>query len=344
MNNPSPLLDLIRTTLDRQFAKATSQVMRAIAGASLHGLMAQRLRQLEEAAQQAVAGETGLPADDPAVRALIADFETTMRRNASLVDAASGETQWAGILAAITLTKMLALPTTNAQALRLAGITWRSAGKETLGRIIQYTSSDAWKAELLKYGVTAPQRVQMLAIQGAITGRDPLAVAQDIRTVVEGMPTTQATQMLRSLQMTSYRDAQVAEQLANADILAYAIRVETLDGGTCLACWALHGTLMELGQRIDEHRNGRAIAVPVFKGQNRTITTGPARFAELQPDQKAALLGPSAWEAYQAGKVDLRDFVHHHQDPVFGSAITEASLTGLLGPAAAQRFRQQANS
>jgi len=60
-----------------------------------------------------------------------------------------------------------------------------------------------------------------------------------IRTIAENMPGYTANTLMRTLQLTSYRDATAASQNANISIIDQVIRIAALDDRTCLSCITL---------------------------------------------------------------------------------------------------------
>ena len=326
------IAEQLSRVLDKGYTAAVTPILRAIVRNLTTGIVVTRLAQVDDEANRSV-----LAADSPAFRALVVDLTLVMRRNAALVDAGGAEAQTVGLQAAAKLTRQLALPGVLDAALKQTGLAWHTPPADVLARIVQYTTSDAWRNELGAYAKMA-DRIQGIALRRMVEGRHPLAIAREVRQAVEGLPVHQANQMMRSLQLTAYRDATAAHQAANAHILDHAVRVEALDGRTCLACWSLHGEKLPLGGRPDEHRNGRAVAVGVVKGSDRSVVPGEARFAALPEAQQRDIMGHANYEAYRAGRVRLEDFAHRHDDPVFGGAVREASLKGILGEGAKEYY------
>jgi len=334
------ITDLLTRMIDRQYVQETAAVIRAIGNGSTSGLMAQRLKELDaEAARLAKLGER-LTADNPVVRALLADFETTMQANSALVNGAAGAVQQSGVNAAGVVTRQLALPGYSDVMLRAMGVQWNVPNPEAVARLVQYTNSDAWAELLAKYGNGVVQQVQLAAVRGMINGWGPLQSARELRRLVEGLPGYQANALLRTLQLTALRDAQVAHRVANRHIIQYQIRVAALDGRCCLACLALHGKEMALDERVDDHWNGRCTSIVKARWLDAPdVQSGEAWFAARSEAEQRAQMGDAAFEAWKAGKVDLRDFAQSTSDPVFGGMIREASLQGLLG-VQAQEFYQ----
>jgi hypothetical protein len=331
---------LLTGLLDRQYTQAAGAVIQAIANGSTSGLLAQRLKELDAEAARLAAEGLKLTADNPVVRALLADFETQMAANEALVNSAATAVQETGIQAGGVATRQLALPGFSDAQLQALGVTWNVPDPEAVAQVVNYANSEAWRTMIAAYGDGAPQAVLNTALRGMVEGWGPTRTAREMRALVETMPRFQANTLMRTLQLTSFRDSQVAHRIANAGILAYQIRIAALDSSTCLACVALHGKRYPLDARIDDHFNGRCTSITVLRGQEPPdITSGEDWFNARTPQQQRDQMGGAMFEAWQAGAVKLSDIPQTDSDPVFGGMIREASLKGLLGQDAQQYYQ-----
>lgn len=99
----------------------------------------------------------------------------------------------------------------------------------------------------------------------------------------------------------------------------------------CLSCIALHGTLLPVGARVVDHWNGRCYGKPLVRGRPRpSVTPGTVWFDEQPEERQRLIAGAAAHDLLTSGKASLIDFVHHHDDPVFGEAINQASVKAVL--------------
>lgn len=328
---------LIDQLLDKGYTRATAQTIRAIVRNSTTGVIETRLAAFEaEAARLQAAGQP-MTRDNAHYRALIADFETALRRDAALIDASAERVQRVGLDAAKTLTRQLALPGVSDQQLQVLGVQWNTPDPDAIARIAEYTTRPAWQAQLDRYAKGAAQAVQDTALRTIVEGRNPLTVAREVRRMVEGLPARQANNLMRTLQLTAYRDATAMHQLANADILSHQVRIASLDRRCCMACIALHGTKLPLGQRILDHHQGRCTAIAVTTFRQRNIQSGEAWFAGQPEAIQRQYMGNAAYEAWQAGQITLQDFPQEYEDPTFGRMLRAASVKGMLGDGA-KRF------
>lgn len=330
--NPSALL---ATLLDTGYSQATAGVIAAIAQETERGPLAERLKQLEQRAEELDQADELLPAEDATLRALLADLGDSLEKGAILIAAVSPLLEGLGINAAGQYVRQISLPGVSDQQLAGIGVRWNNPDPEALNAVVNYTNSDAWAALLKKYGDIEAQ-VRAIALDGIAGGRGALAIARDLREAIESLPASQANTLMRTLQMQSFKEATALNQVANADILEpETIRIAALDDRTCMSCVALHGTRLPLGATVDDHWNGRCTSITIVKGlPPPDVQTGEDWFANRTEDQQREQMGNAAYEAWKAGAISLQDFPERHTDALFGEMITKASLKGMLGRAA----------
>lgn len=318
--------ELVGRLLDRGYAQATAATLRAIAASTSSGLISQRLNELDTEVARLVERGERLTPDNPVLRALLADLDGVLARDATRIDVAAEDVQVNGAQVGSDATRQLALPGLNDGALAQIGIRWNVVNPDALNAAVGFTTSPAWQNELSRYADVIADTVRNQAIRGIVEGWGPLRTARAIRAITQGLPASYANTMMRTLQLQSYRDASALSQRANANIISHQIRVGTLDGRICMACLALHGTRLDVGERVQDHHNGRCIGVPIVRGVERTVVTGVDYWASLPPERQRAIAGDAAYEAIRAGRVELRDFVQTYVDPVYNEMIREASL------------------
>jgi hypothetical protein len=141
--------------------------------------------------------------------------------------------------------------------------------------------------------------------------------------------------------MRAYREVTRQSYLANQDVVAGWIWYSALDKRTCPACWAMHGTVHDLSETLDDHPNGRCVMVPLTRPWQAlgvsaapetlaAVPRGVDLFAALRPEQQARILGPRAYRAYADGLVRLEQFVGRRYDPRWGSMRYARSLRSIL--------------
>ncbi len=270
MTQPGSLSALVSGLLDRGYEQATAATLHAVASSVQSGRIAQRLAELDAESTRLAAVGQRLQPDNPVLRALTADLDTALRQAGRGVDAGAAAAQSAGVQAAGQVVRALALPGVSDEALRTVGVGWNVPDPEAVNALIGYVNSDGWAEAIARYPDLVLETVQHQALLGMIEGWGAERTAREIRRMAQGVPLAQANNLLRTVQLQSFRDASALHQLANADILTEQIRIAALDDRCCLACIALHGTRLPLGERIVDHHQGRCL-VP---GQKVTTARG----------------------------------------------------------------------
>lgn len=333
-------LDLVNNLLDRGYTQATEQVIQAMTRNHENGILEQRLKEFEaEAARLGTEGKA-LTADNAVFRALMADFETTLKRDAGLMDAASPDVQASGVGVGGTAARELSLPGLNDAQLATLGIGWNRPDPEAINQVVNYVNTPAWRNELDTFGEDLLDSAAQVVVGGIASGQSPLATARELRAVIGDLSFWKANNLLRTVQLTSYRDAMSLYYQANSDILEKQIRVGTLDGRICLCCLALHGTEMAVGERVDDHHHGRCASIGIVKGREWSVRSGQDYYNSLSEAQQIDLAGYANWNALKNGAVSLNDFVQGYTDPVFGQMFREASLKSILGNGAGDYYKR----
>lgn len=170
------------------------------------------------------------------------------------------------------------------------------------------------------------------ALLEAITlGYNPRKTAGILRRVF-GVNLTDALRTVRTAQLWSYREANRATYLANADVVEGWIWHAELDDRVCASCLAMHGSIHPLDEPLNDHHNGRCAMLPVVKGLPPVSDqTGEAWFNEQDEATQRRLLGPGKYEAWTEGKFDFSALSTTHTDDVYGQMRIEATLKELLG-------------
>lgn len=320
------LADQITTLLDRGYEAAVGAVLRAITASVNAGIVAQRLNELQAEAVRLDAAGQRLSRDNPVLRALTADLQPVLRRDSMRLDAGGGDAQLAGVNAAAQLTRGLTLAGVSDGQLRQIGIRWNIPSAESVNAAVGFVQSPAWAQAVDRYSGAVLETIQNQAIRGMVEGWNPLHTAREITRITRSFPTAAANNLMRTLQLTSYREATAIHQRANAAILVEQIRIAALDDRCCLACIALHGTRLPPGERVNDHHMGRCLSIAVIRGRPREVQTGEQWFNSLPEARRLAIAGPAAFDLLASGRARLRDFVQPYSDPIFGEMIRQASV------------------
>ena len=335
------LSQLVAQLLDRDYKREALPVLRAIARTTQSGQIAQRMKELDtEVTRLVAAGEKRLRPDNPVLRTLLRDLNSTMRGNVLLVDGVAGGLQESGMVAAPQVQRAMATAGMNPRTAAAVRAAWNVPDPEAVARVTGYAGSDAWGKLLRDYGKAVPRTIADQAVRGMVQGWGPGRTARRVRELVETMPAHQAATLMRTLQLTSYRDATAVAQQVNRDIARRVVRIATLDQRTCLSCVSAHGAVLwdsEAGgpvKRVNDHHNGRCTSVVIVKGRVTAIRSGEDWFNGLpaaRRNELAALRSsPGKREALERGEATLRDFRQPYRDEVFGEMLGEASLSDAL--------------
>lgn len=203
------------------------------------------------------------------------------------------------------------------------------------------------------YGEYVASAVQEHLLRGIAAGQGPNTIAARLqKNLLEGLGTglTSALTTIRTAQIKSYQIANHATYLANSNIVNGWVWWAALDNNTCLSCVAQHGTVHDLDETLDDHHNGRCAPIPQtvsyrdlgldIDEPRPEIETGAEWFKKQSAATQREMMGGATYRAYQAGRVDVRDFSRRYDDPVYGELLREASLKDILGKAA-QEFYQR---
>lgn len=213
-----------------------------------------------------------------------------------------------------------ALANTEAVARAAAGpvpagvsLSWRSLPSEAFEAFIGFASNDSPLSKLLsEFAGEEPENIFRAVAEGIARGDNPRAVAARLTGAVSSsrarLETICRTEMLRAA-----REATRRTYMENADIVRGYRRLSAADSRTCIACWALHGSLTPLAEVMPTHPNCRCVAVPEIRSwaeitgdanlpdTREPMLSGEELFAGLSPQVQAEVLGPARFELYQNG-------------------------------------------
>lgn len=329
---------LVTRLIKDKAADLARPVIAAITGRSLGAALQKRLDDLDTRAQELAESGEQLTPDDPAMIALLAELDKAMLANGRAINGAAENTQYQGLIAGRDVGSGLTiLGAGGEETLASIGISWNTVSTDAIRALANLVGTDAWRDGLGRYGASVTNDILALFIRGV----NPLEASRLIREKVEGLPAAYANNMLRTLFLTMSRRGVHATFLANADIIEYQIRLATLDTRVCMSCIALHGTRLEPGEELQDHHQGRCVAIAKLIGVPApNIRTGEDWFNGLSADEQQKRMGIGAYYAWQDGAIQLRDFVHPYQDALFGPMLREASLKEMLGPVAKAYYQR----
>lgn len=165
-------------------------------------------------------------------------------------------------------------------------------------------------------------------IAGLTLGQNPRETARQVRRAF-GTGLARALTISRTETLRAYREATRLEYAANDDLLEGWVWSAACDRRTCVTCWALHGRVHKLQRQMPAHPNCRCAMVPQLRKAYRgdyEPTPGPVLFANADPAIQRAVLGPGAYQEYNAGKVQIENFVSFRRNRDWGVTVYKASL------------------
>ena len=167
--------------------------------------------------------------------------------------------------------------------------------------------------------------------EGVTLGYNPKKIARAFGDAY-GRGLTDALRMVRTVQLYSYREASRASYTANSDVVKGWQWGATLDGLTCPACIALHGTVHEMAERLNGHHNCRCAMIPITILFPPAISeTGEEWFGKQPEAKQRTLLGRDYYDAYKGGAYKFGELSAEHEDNVYGTMRVKAPLWKLLG-------------
>lgn len=334
--------ELLNALLDKGYTSATSALTRARAQELRSGRLARSFDDLITEAQRLADEGKRFDRNNPILRVFMADVEDSLQFQLRIAQGLGPDLQANGIEAARKLFPEITFGMSERNAARIiAGFNMPSI--EAITSSLDFISQQAFADMLSNVTPDTLKVLQRIISQGIVSGQGPLRTARLLQRTAGAYPGYYFNNLMRTLQLESYRNGQLAIEVANARLFEKKIRIETLDDRICLACIPLHGQEMAIGEKVREHHQGRGTAILVVKGREVNVQKGTDWFKSLpeerQQQQNSFKRSPAKYEAYRQGKLQLEDFVTDYQDDLFGEMLRENSLKGVLGEQAKEFYR-----
>jgi len=224
-------------------------------------------------------------------------------------------------------------------------LAWNRLNPASVEAFIGFASDGSPLAELFgALGRDASGRIRSELIRGIALGRGPREVARRIAQV-NGIELTRALTIARTEMHRAARYASSESYKANRDVVRAKMWHCALDGRSCASCIAMHGTELALNESVDDHPNGRCVAVPLTKtwaelgfsgipDERPAIESGEAWFGRQSADLQRRVLAPGKYAAYSEGRINLGDLVTRERSARWGTMRREGSLGSALDRAA----------
>ena len=184
---------------------------------------------------------------------------------------------------------------------------------------------------LSKLSPVTTQQVSQALVEAVAKGWNPTKTAAMLQNQY-GMALTDALRMTRTSQLYSYRESSRASYAANSDVLTGWQWHANLDGLTCMACTAQHGSIHPMNERLNGHHNCRCAMLPITEvfGAHMDEAAGQQWFEGLGEAEQKKMMGAGKFQLWKEGKITLDQLVDTHTDSVYGEMLTENSLKTVL--------------
>lgn len=186
----------------------------------------------------------------------------------------------------------------------------------------------------------AAQNLADVLVNGLALGKNPRVIAQEIRSAF-GMGLTRALRIARTEQLRAYRTATLFDYRNSGGIVKGWERSATIDDRTCMACLMLDGKVYSLEEEMDDHPQGRCVALPITVTYAELGIDAPepefqremgADWFERQDEAtQRAMMGNGMYDAWRAGQFQLGDIPKLREDATWGNSWVPKSLQELTG-------------
>jgi hypothetical protein len=324
MPNDTPILRLV-TTQAAQVAKIDADNLAQVSRAyqRMYGRLEGRIDALRLAIEAVPSPTVAQIRKLPEYKALMRDAETELQQFQGYMGTMLEQAAEDGITSGLSHSSQLISAMT--------GGPFGGLRSNVVGPLLNYLRRDGpLYARLAQITYATHTGVSEKIIEGVSLGRNPRTIARAIQDAFGG-GLTDALRNTRTVQLYSYRDSARANYMASGVVEGWVWSAH-LDGLTCGACMAEHGTIHPLSEHIFGHYNCRCAALPYIPEFGNSIEqTGEQWFNSLPEAQQRAALGSAKYDALKAGKFQFSQLSQVQDTPVYGPMKSEASLKSLIG-------------
>lgn len=208
-----------------------------------------------------------------------------------------------------------------------------------LSAIVERTTQqiESRRAPLAHDAATAMRRS---LIRGVALGQNPRTTAAHMLRTSErhfngGL--TRALNIARTETLDAQRSAAAAYQLQHRDVLRGWVWTCKLDGRSCPACWARHGTVHPLTEPgPHDHQQGRCVRTPLTRswaelgiGMREPPSVLPdaeSRFRSLPRARQLAIMGKARLDALDDGTLEWGDLAVNRTNPGWRDSWVPVSI------------------
>lgn len=166
-------------------------------------------------------------------------------------------------------------------------------------------------------------------VRGTALGRNPRRVARDmVRGTAHGL--NRAMTIARTEQLRVYRNASQQQYEASGVVVQHR-RLAAHDDRVCAACLMQEGEILQPGEPVYDHPNGRCSSVPDVAGlANVQWELGRDWIIRQDEATQRKILGAVRYDAWRNNQFDLDQLVVVTDDPVWGRSLNPAPLKALV--------------
>lgn len=176
---------------------------------------------------------------------------------------------------------------------------------------------------------------------GMAAGQNPRHIARSIRSLFTGHLSNVLT-VCRTECIRVYRLASHENYAANSHIVRGWIWCCARNARTCAACWGMDGSFHTLNETLNDHPNGRCVAIPVTRSWSELesgVDTGSMSIAPWNPEtyfrglseeEQQKILGPRKYEMWTAGKIKLADIPSITRSHVWGDGVRIGTISEIM--------------
>lgn len=207
---------------------------------------------------------------------------------------------------------------------------WVRPDPDALARLAGYVDGEAMRARVARFGQAAADSFADTLLAMTAQGKGGAAISRAMSQWF-GLPRAWANVHVRTSQMASFRAATHESYRANERVLTGWVWWAELGPRTCMSCIGKHGQTFPLSESLQDHYNGRCVALPVVRGTTwaATVETGPAWFERQGAATQRQMLGGRGFDAYRAGRLNVAGMSHEYHDDIYGRMVRQATLKEL---------------
>lgn len=164
-------------------------------------------------------------------------------------------------------------------------------------------------------------------VNGIARGSGPSEIAKEM-TNGFGMGFDRALLIARTEVNRTYRAASTMQYRASGVVTGFRrlVKKET----ACVACLMLDGETFGLEKELDDHPNGKCVAVPDVRGvKPAQWETGQEWFMTLDTEIQRSKLGDEKYELWKSGTISLDQLAGKHHSEVWGDSPKVLTLREL---------------